>query len=215
MAKDTYEVGYKKPPKSTKFKKGKSGNPSGRPKGSKNKPTFYPLDKSNLFEFQKQIINAGYEEIQVVKDGIPISMNKIDALLAQLYKKAMNGDLGASKILLQYTNQSLFELGEVSHKVRNLTLKLREDERKAIFTPPPQPKTHGAYLKALHETISAQFALREIHGEKAIPYTLETEPRTEFDWPQFNKNIKAEYMAYGDEPCDIEIPEAPSIFQMR
>ena len=30
-----YEIGYKKPPKHSKFKKGQSGNPKGRPKGSK------------------------------------------------------------------------------------------------------------------------------------------------------------------------------------
>ena len=29
---ETYEVGYKKPPKAKRFQKGKSGNPSGRPK---------------------------------------------------------------------------------------------------------------------------------------------------------------------------------------
>jgi hypothetical protein len=31
-----YEVGYKKPPKHSQFKKGQSGNPRGRPRGSKN-----------------------------------------------------------------------------------------------------------------------------------------------------------------------------------
>ena len=29
---DSYEVGYGKPPKSTQFEKGVSGNPKGRPK---------------------------------------------------------------------------------------------------------------------------------------------------------------------------------------
>ncbi len=33
---DTYEVGYGRPPKKARFKKGRSGNPKGRPKGSKN-----------------------------------------------------------------------------------------------------------------------------------------------------------------------------------
>ena len=31
---EPYEVGNKRPPKHSRFKKGKSGNPAGRPKGS-------------------------------------------------------------------------------------------------------------------------------------------------------------------------------------
>src|SRR3954465_13110115 len=32
----SYDIGYRRPPESGRFKKGKSGNPRGRPKGSTN-----------------------------------------------------------------------------------------------------------------------------------------------------------------------------------
>lgn len=35
-ASDDYKVGYKKPPKNTQFKKGRSGHPEGRPRQKKN-----------------------------------------------------------------------------------------------------------------------------------------------------------------------------------
>lgn len=35
-----YDVGYGRPPEETRFKKGQSGNPRGRPKGSKTRPRF-------------------------------------------------------------------------------------------------------------------------------------------------------------------------------
>ena len=35
-----YQVGYGKPPRHTRFKRGQSGNPRGRPREAKNLPTL-------------------------------------------------------------------------------------------------------------------------------------------------------------------------------
>lgn len=81
-----YELGYMKPPKSGQFKPGQSGNPKGRPKGSKN--TYKLLD---------EILN---EKVQIVKNGNPIKIPKKLAMLLQAANKAAKGDLKALQILI-------------------------------------------------------------------------------------------------------------------
>jgi hypothetical protein len=44
----SYEVGYGKPPTSGQYAKGKSGNPKGRPKGSKNLSTLVQQESRQL-----------------------------------------------------------------------------------------------------------------------------------------------------------------------
>ncbi len=214
MSKGDYDIGYKKPPKHTQFQTGKSGNPGGRPKGSENRKEFAPLSHANIYEFQKQIIDAGYEEIPVIKDGQVSSMRKVDALISQLYKKAMSGDNAASKILLQYTHQSLEDLDEAGYRVYRTTLKMRECERTRIFTPPSKPDTHGAFLERQHLTYSVRFAFRELYGKDIAGEISPYEPETEHDWGAFNHKMKKEYLKIGEEPSSIDIPEIPSMYKL-
>ena len=85
MSKDKYKVGYGKPPKSTRFKKGKSGNPKGRPKNSNNGMT---LLKKRLSE--KIIVSEG---------GRTREISKLDALVMQTINAALKGNLKATSMI--------------------------------------------------------------------------------------------------------------------
>jgi len=83
---EEYSVGYKKPPKKSQFKSGKSGNPKGRPKKSKNLETLF---KNELQE--KIIINENGRRTKVTKreafvktlvnDSLLMKTNSVKALL--------------------------------------------------------------------------------------------------------------------------------------
>jgi hypothetical protein len=82
---DDYKVGYAKPPAATKFSKGKSGNPKGRPKGSKNVASI--------------VHDAAQERVKVTIGGRVRWMSKLQMSVMQLSTKAANGDLKAAREL--------------------------------------------------------------------------------------------------------------------
>lgn len=81
-----YKVGYKKPPTHTRFKKGLSGNPNGRPKGTKNLKT--------------ELMEELQELILVTEGGSRRTVSKQRAMLKSLTAKAVQGDARAATILV-------------------------------------------------------------------------------------------------------------------
>lgn len=81
-----YEVGYKKPPKEHRFRPGTSGNPKGKPKGSKNFETDL-----------KEVLNA---PVPVTENGKTRVVSSQRAAVLRLREKALNGDPRALDKLL-------------------------------------------------------------------------------------------------------------------
>ena len=81
-----YKVGYGKPPRQTRFQKGQSGNPRGRPKGSKNLTTL--------------LGDALNEPVIVAENGGRRRITMREAIIKQLVKRSATTDLRAIKILL-------------------------------------------------------------------------------------------------------------------
>jgi len=84
-AKRGYEVGYRKPPKHTQFKPGKSGNPRGRPKGTKNLAT----------DLREEL-----GETVLVREGDRAKrISKQRALVKSLMTRTLKGDARAATLL--------------------------------------------------------------------------------------------------------------------
>jgi hypothetical protein len=77
----TTRVGFRRPPEATRFKKGVSGNPRGRPKGSLNVATAF--------------MKALGEKVVINEHGQRKTVTKFEAALKQLVNKAASGDLRA------------------------------------------------------------------------------------------------------------------------
>jgi hypothetical protein len=81
-------VGYGKPPLPTRFQKGTSGNPSGRPKKI---PEL--LDPGDVLQ------SIDNEELVVVDNGRRKRMTKAEIHFRQLFTKAIKGDLKAGRLI--------------------------------------------------------------------------------------------------------------------
>ena len=88
-----YEIGFGKPPKHSRFRKGLSGNPQGRPKGRRNLATV--LERTLQ---EKVVIN---------ENGVRRTVTKLEAAVKQLVNKAAAGDLAALRQLTALAGSSV------------------------------------------------------------------------------------------------------------
>ncbi len=102
-----YKVGYRKPPKHTRFKPGQSGNPRGRSKGTKN------LKTDLMEELREKIVIREGERTQKV--------SKQRALLKSVVNRAIKGDARATNIALS-AMMRLLDTGEGAPDVEEVLI---------------------------------------------------------------------------------------------
>lgn len=91
LPRSNYTVGYGKPPKRTRFRPGQSGNPAGRPKGSRNASSLAKL--------------ALERRITVDHNGRRQRMTVREFACLRLAEKAAEGDLKALDYLLMLAGE--------------------------------------------------------------------------------------------------------------
>jgi uncharacterized protein DUF5681 len=134
-------VGYGAPPEATRFKKGVSGNPKGRPKGSLNVATV----------FTKTL----RERVLINEHGQRKTVTKLEAALKQLVNKAASGDLRALAQLVALAQDAEAKqsmpgaqepvLGDLDHEVIDGIMKrfLRTEEEKSDGQQTAQEESNG------------------------------------------------------------------------
>ena len=127
----THEVGYGKPPKATRFPKGRSGNPRGR----------RPGDENLLSVFKRMVT----KRIRVKEGDKARTITMADAIILQNYKAALQKD--------QMAMSNIIRLAEESGELIDRT-DVKQVGRPAIF--PVRAKNIEEFLARFGRTVETE-----------------------------------------------------------
>ena len=108
------KVGYRKPPEHSRFKKGRSGNPSGRPKGAKHLKT--------------DLIEELAEQVVVREGEHPMKITKQRAIVKRLIAETVKGDPRMAATL----TKMMYLLLDLRYETVPLEEPLNVDERDVL-----------------------------------------------------------------------------------
>jgi hypothetical protein len=144
----SYEVGYAKPPAKTRFVKGKSGNPRGRPKGSKNR--MPALNEERLGDI---VMQEAYRTIKVKDGAKEISIPMAQAVVRSMAVNAAKGDHRAQKTFTDLVtkkeakDKKLYD--DYAQTMIDYKFSWEEDikHHKLMGLAPPEPVPHPDHIK--------------------------------------------------------------------
>ncbi len=146
--KGPFEVGFGRPPRSTRFKPGQSGNPNGRPRGAKN--------------FAIAIGQELDSRVTVTENGRRRRISKREVIAKHLVNKAASGDLKAIPLLLNEArarennpadavSAQVFDTPEDRKVLDGIIARIRSSLPESVAAPPTAEGDEPERLQRSHE----------------------------------------------------------------
>jgi hypothetical protein len=108
-----YDIGFGKPPVHTRFQAGLSGNPSGRPKGSK-----------NLKSLARKVMNT---KVPIRENGKVRMISKAEALVMTVFNRGLGGNDACARTSLNLIQLALADTDTGSASPESLALQSQDD----------------------------------------------------------------------------------------
>lgn len=203
---DAYDVGYGKPPADTRFKTGHSGNPKGRPRGTKNKPKLPALNEERM---RAILMEEAYRTIKVNDGNRQVSVPMAQAVIRSLAVNAAKGNQRAQRLfteLLGNAEQQNRQLHDAWIDVAT-TYKIEWDRelerRKRLGITAPDPLPHPDHVVINYRT-----------GQVQIKGPMTKEERAELDlWIRRKADFEAEMTELKEQLAEEADPAMREILE--
>ena len=144
-----YEEGYAKPPSHSRFKPGQSGNPSGRPKGSKNRSRLPALNEERLKDI---IMEEAYRTISLNDAHGQVTIPMAQAIIRSLAVNAAKGNQRAQRLFTQLLGATERDNKRLHDEWLQTAIEYKVDwereleRRKALGIEAPEPIPHPDHV---------------------------------------------------------------------